>query len=277
MIVVTLGCVLSACARAVPGAPDRDRGGEIRSTLLALDADGSAVGGHAAMSDEPVHLGAFAGWYGQGDSDNNSDDGDGDGEAPAGSTYVVVTGSTGCRVPAGVEVSRAGADLVVRFAGGVDRPECVRPIGPLAYLAVPGDAVAGVRTVNGERPLDAAGPGLLVDFVSLGGRALAPVTPAELGTAAAVALRDRLVAASPEHAAEVTTALSRPVADGRRAFAFVPQGCVATGAVLLVGQDRITADLIEPEVPVACDAPASFVATFVVDAGRVPESATLGG
>lgn len=66
--------------------------------------------------------------------------------------YLAFAASTGCRVPTGVEVRRSGDDLHVAFTGGVDRPECFRPIGPSAVLELAAADVAGVRTVNGVAP-----------------------------------------------------------------------------------------------------------------------------
>lgn len=251
----------------------REAGGgdeEIDATLLAMAAGGWAPGTLAALSASPIHLGAFTSWYGWGDEDftETAD------EAPAGSAYLAVTARTGCRAPDGVEVSRAGDDLVVEFTGGVDHEECVRAVGPGAYLAVPADAVAEVRTVNGEPLLDPAGPGELVDLVPLDTGRFDPVGPAEFGTGELATFRAGVIAARPEHAAEVTAALEKPVPDGRRGFAFVVKGCDVKELVLVVGPDHIRADAVEPPTPVNCEETEFFLATFVIDTDRVPERAT---
>lgn len=258
---------LVSCGVSREAGGDED---EIDATLLAMASGAWAPGTLAALSDSPIHLGAFTSWYGWGDEDfkETAD------EAPAGSAYLAVTASTGCRAPDGVEVSRAGDDLVVNFTGGVDHEECVRAVGPAAYLAVPADAVAGVRTVNGEPLLDPAGPGENVDLVPLDTGRFDPVGPAEFGTDELATFRAGVIAERPEHAAEVTAALEKPVPDGRRGFAFVVKGCDVKELVLVVGPDHIRADEVEPAIPVNCEETEFFLATFVIDTDRVPERAT---
>lgn len=266
---VALAGVLAGCAAtgpvSVPGDP-------VEVTMLAMAAGGSAPGRYAAVSEDPIHLGAFASWYGRGaDGEDFAEVTD---EAPPGSAYLAVTDTTGCRVPERVEVTRAGTDLVVRFTGGTDREECVRQVGPGAYLAVPAETVEGVRTVNGKPLLAPAGPGALVENVPLDVGRFDPVTPAEFGTAAADELRTAVIAARPNHAEEVTAALDWTVPPGKRMFAFVVSGCLVEDVVLVLGPDRITAATIRPEIPVDCDAAAYFLTTFVVAADDVPEGAT---
>lgn len=179
-------------------------------------------------------------------------------------------------VPTDVVVSRTGADLTVEFVGGEDRPECARAVGPAAYLAVPSDALAGVRTVNGVAPLAPEGPGELLDLVPLGAIQLDPVPPVELGTPEVTAMRDTLRTANAGAPDEVATALERQTEPGRRAFGFVLTGCAETDAVLLLDQDHVTAELVGAQ-DIDCDAPAHFLATFAVDAELVPASAVLAG
>ena len=260
-----VACVLAGCSVSREAGSD-----EVDATLLAMASGGWAPGTFASLSGSPIHLGAFASWYGWGSEDFEETTN----EAPAGSAYLAVTGSTGCRAPEGVEVSRVRDDLVVTFTGGVDHEECVRAVGPGAYLAVPADAVAGVRTVNGEPLLDPAGPGEVVDHVPLGTGRFDPVAPAEFGTGALATFRAGVLAARPEHAAEVTAALDRPVPDGQRGFAFVVKGCAVEDVVLVLDPDHLHPEAVEPATPVNCDAQESFLTTFVVETDRVPEGAT---
>jgi hypothetical protein len=257
--------VLAGCS-----GPGRAGGDPVNTTVLAMASGGWAPGTFAALSDSPIHLGAFTSWYGWGteDFEELTD------EVPRGSMYLAVTASTGCRAPDGVEVSRNRDDLVVDFTGGVDHEECVRAVGPGAYLAVPADAVAGVRTVNGKPLLDPAGPGELVDHLPLDTGRFDPVTPAEFGTDALATFRAGVIAARPEHAAEVTAALERPVPEGKRGFAFIVEGCSVEDVVLVVGPDHIRAEAVDPETTVACEESEHFLSTFVVDTERVPEGAT---
>jgi hypothetical protein len=264
-LVVAGAWMLAGCATA--GVPVAEHDDLIAATVLALDGDGTAPGAYAAISTTPINPGAFASWFGQGEAADEVAD-----TVPPGSAYVAVSASTGCRAPTGVEVSRNGADLVVGFTGGEDHEECYRPVGPVAYLAVPPAAVEGVRTVNGERPVAPAGPGELLGNLSLGTGQLEPVVPAELGTDAAEALRAHLIAARPGLAAEVTTALGRTTREGTRVFAFVGRACEGAGAVLLLGHEHVTAEWTGPA---GCKG--YFLAAFAVAADDVPEGATLSG
>jgi hypothetical protein len=268
---VAIACVLTGCTESAE--PHGGTGRPVAVTTLAMDADGGAPGRYAALSESPIHLGAFASWYGRGadgeDFDEVTD------EAPAGSVYVAVTGNTGCRVPEGIEVHRDGDDLEVRFTGGIDREECVQLIGAGVYFAAPADAVEGVRTVNGDPLRDPAGPGEPVDFVPLGDSGLDPVPPAEFGTDGLNALRTALFDARPDHAEQLSAALDRPLPDDKRMFAFVVSGCAIEGAVLVLGPDHITADGLYPKVPVDCEVASHYLATFAVNADDVPKGITL--
>ncbi|HEX6355610.1 hypothetical protein [Actinophytocola sp.] len=270
-----LGVVLAGCGTDSGSGPgfSPEPGDEISLSLLGLDADGFAAGGpYAALSPVPIHLGAFASWYGR--SEELFDEPSEASSLPADPTYLAATASTGCREPTDVVVSRRGADLTVEFVGGEDHQTCLRAVEPAAYLAVPSDMAAGVKTVNGVAPVAPEGPGELLDFVELGSARLDPPAPVELGTPAATAMRDMLAnAGAPSEAA---TALARQPEPAHRSFGFVLTGCAETSAVLLLDQDRITAALVGAE-NTNCDAPAYFLTTFTVDAERVPESAVLAG
>ena len=64
LVAVALVCVLAGCAEA--GKPVGVPGERVEVTTLAMDAAGSAPGAYAAVSESPVHLGAFTSWYGRG-------------------------------------------------------------------------------------------------------------------------------------------------------------------------------------------------------------------
>lgn len=269
VVAAAIAGVLTGCTESAE--PNGDPRRPVEVTTLAMDADGWAPGRFAAVSDKPIHLGAFASWYGRGaDSFEEVTD-----EAPPGSAYLAFASLTGCRVPEGVEVHRDGDDLEVRFVGGTEQDECVRHLGPGVYLAVPADAVDGVRTVNGDPLRAPAGPGELLDFVPLGDSGLDPVPPAEFGTDTFTGTRAALLTARPDHAEQLSAALDRPVPDGRRMFAFVVSGCAIESAVLVLGPDHITVDGVYPKMPVDCEAPSHYLATFAVDADDVPQGATL--
>ena len=269
LAVVGLGVILAGCGTSSAGSPRPAPEPELSVTMLGFDADGFAAGPFAALSRTPINLGAFLSWYAGGDDAAHIDK-KSDGPLPEKPTYVAVTGSTSCRTPTDVAVSRDGNDLKVEFVGGEDHPECMRAVGPVVYLAVPSDAVAGVRTVNGAAPASPNGPGELLGLVPLGESQLGPVPPVELGTPAAAAMRDALTTASDP--AAVATALAYQPQPGRRGFGFVLNGCPKTDAALLLERERITA-----EIGMDCDTHVPFLATFAIDARRVPETAVLTG
>jgi hypothetical protein len=263
---VALLTLVTACGVGEAGTPAP--GDDIPVRVLAFEPGGWAPKRLAAVSDTPIRLDAFAGWYGGAESldelpDPQPDEPD--------TTYVAATDATHCRAPEQVRVSRAGADLRVEFIGGTDHETCVRAVGPIAYLALPTREVRGVRTVNGAAPVDAAGPGRLTDFVPLGTVGFGRNAAAELGDTGA--LRTRLAATGVAIAGDVAAALNRPVPAGERGFAFVLTGCEEKSAVLLVSPDRITADLVRDEA-VGCAAPVYFLVTFTAAAADLPEHAT---
>jgi hypothetical protein len=237
---------------------------ELPAKVLSFQADGSAPGGFAAMSEEPIRLDAFAGWFG----------GAGWLEKPAevraepDTTYLAATDSTGCRAPKSVHVSRAGNDLTVAFEGGTDHPECVRAVGPLAYLALPADKTSGVRTVNGKPLVDPAGPARLTNFVPLG-----PIKthPAAVELPDTGTLQAQLAGTGADMAK--VDELRGQVPAGMRGFAFLVSGCQATSAVLLLARDEIDVDLTGEKT--ACIAPEYFLATFMVAGKDVPGQAKL--
>ncbi|MGH3759656.1 hypothetical protein [Actinophytocola sp.] len=169
-------------------------------------------------------------------------------------------------------MSLVDTDLRVRFVGGTDHEECVRAVGPVAHVAVPGEWTRSVRTVNGEVPVAPEGPGRLTDFVPIGTSRLDPAA-VELGDTAA--LRTRLAAAGVELTDAVTVALERRPPPGHRGYAFVMSGCADTAAVLLLARERITAALTGGG-DVACGAPEHFLVTFRVEAELVPPGVPLG-
>ena len=257
----------TACGTSEAGTP-RSEAGELPAEVLAFEPGGWAPKRLAALSDAPIRLDAFAGWYGGAES---LEELPGERLAERDTVYLAATDTTGCRAPESVRVMRAGSDLRVLFEGGIDHQECVRAVGPVAYLALRADDVRGVRTVNGAAPVDAAGPGRLADFVPLGTARLGGAA-AELGDTGA--LRAELAAAGVPVTGDVAAALDRPVPAGGRGFAFVLTGCAEESAVLLVSHDRITADLVRGE-PVGCDAAEYFLATFTAAAADLPDGAVL--
>lgn len=220
----------------------------------------------AALSTEPVVLRRFAGWFGRAEPAGSS--GTERVVPEPGQSLLAVAGETGCRLATGVEVHRAGDDLRVRFTGGVASQTCVRAFGPVALLAVPTSAVAGVRTVDGAPPVAPSGPGVATGFVRLES---GPPTAVELGDGgAAAALAARL-----ERNPQAQALLGAPVRPGTRAFAFVLTGCRDTGAVLLVGNRGLAAEPVSGE-GTTCYLPEHYLATFEVPAERVPQPALLG-
>jgi hypothetical protein len=244
------------------GPPVVPAGDPVPADVLRLEAQEYGRHGVAALSTDPVSLRAFGGWFGRSDQFSSSDD-------PAvpqpGRTLLAVGGDTGCRLSSGVEVRRVGDDLRVAFTGGTAGQTCTRPFGPIALLSVPTDAVAGIRTVDGEPPVSASGPGVLTGFVRLDS---GPPTAVEIGHGDA-ALTERV-----QRNPDAWAVFTRPVQPGARAFAFVLTGCRETGAVLLVG-DQLTAEPIGGD-GVTCYLPEFYLAVFELPTGLVPEPLVLG-
>ncbi|MDN5858849.1 MAG: hypothetical protein L0H84_09520 [Pseudonocardia sp.] len=261
------GSVLLGCGRPPEQAPvpPADRGVVVPVAVLELRADADGRGPVAALTTQPVALRVFAGWFGRAEAD----DSDAFPVAPEpGRTLLAVADSTGCRLATGVEVRRVGDDLRFRFTGGTESATCVRALGPVALLSVATADIEGVRTVNGRAPVAASGPGLLTGFFRLqGGNGGA----AELGTPGARAVAASLGSRNGAAAA----ALNRPAPPGTRGFAFVLPGCRATGAVLLLGVDRISAEVTGGD-GVTCYVPEYSLAIFTVPADLVPARAVLG-
>jgi hypothetical protein len=262
LFATALVLTVTACGTSAGSPASGPATGHLDAEVVRFDPDGSAPGRFAALSDSPVDLRAFAGWYGGATDD--------EGEPVAAkpdTTYLAVTDSTGCRTPKSVDVRRVKNDLVVTFTGGTDHQECVRAVGPSAVLALRAADVRGVRTVNGGTPLDPAGPGRLVDFVALPPGSFEGIAPAALGQVDAMATQL-------SGSADAVAALRKPVPDGHFGFAFVRSGCRATGALLLVSHQLLDADVTGGETT-RCVAPEYFLATFTIASENVPETAEL--
>lgn len=265
-VVLALVLAVTACGnRTEPTGPSPGSLEPLDVRVVSFDPGGSAPGEYAALSTEPIDYLAFASWFGGGSEQMSSDEHDQEVRAKPGTTYLAVTDMTKCRTPEEVKVRLEGTNLVVAFAGGTDHEECVRAVGPSAVLALRTDQIKDVRTVNGNRPLDPAGPGKLEKLVELGTEDYGDLPPAELGDTEAMAAR---FADKPEALA----ALAAEVPAGHRGFAFVRGGCAETGAVLLVTHGELTAELTGGE-QTACDQQNFFLVTFTIAEENVPEGA----
>jgi hypothetical protein len=280
MTAVLAAVLAAACGGPEPGAPvsQPDSGGEVlRAEVIYFDPDGFASKTLGAISERPIDIGAFEGWYRSGSESSDAI------EAKPGAHYVVATTVTGCRVPKQAELVREGDNLYARFTGGEEdggeweAVGCTREVGPVAQFAVGPDAVRGVRTIGGAAPVDPNGPGKLEALIELG---TAPVPdhvkPAELGTASAAELLNVLRQTGSTNTDRATTALSATPQPGRRGFAFVLPGCEQDGALLIVHHSRINAKLTGDQ-NTRCITAAYFLATFSIDAEQVPPAAVLGG
>lgn len=277
ILLVLLSLVAAACGHDTEPPSSGDR---IPATAVAFGADVSAPADLATISDRPVDLRALAGWYAVGRNARLwQDDGRLRGIEPGpitaekGKAYVVATSGTGCRLTTGAELFREGDGLTVRFTGGTDHPECVRAYQAVVQLAVPADAVDGVRTVNGKTLLGADGPGRRTAFVPLGSLRGRPEMPA--AELPAARLYDTLKNASALNLDKAKAALDGRRAEGTRAFAFVLSGCANTGAVLLVSPKLVSAALTD-EREAVCDAASYYLAVFTIDSDRVPSGAAVG-
>ncbi|MFL6127409.1 MAG: hypothetical protein ACJ73U_48280 [Actinophytocola sp.] len=269
---VVVAAVTAACGGSPASEPAAGPGGGgevVPARLVSFEPAGHAPETLGAISDAPVDVGAFQGWFAAGSAATDAV------KARPGERYVVVTGVTGCTTPTRAELVRTGDDLTARFSGG-DKPAeagCTGEIGPVAQFAVAPGLLRGVRTIGGRAPLSPAGPGRLDAFVELGpAAALDDVPPAELDTDGAAELSHVLEGAASTNLDRARTALdARPAAD-RRGFTFVLGGCAEDGAVLIVQQRSLTAKLTG-NTNARCIAAAHFLVTFSIPRDRVPPGA----
>jgi hypothetical protein len=276
MAAVLVASVAAACGGPPASEPVRGQGGEVvRAELVSFDPGGYATGTLGTISETPVDMGAFQGWFAAGVASTDVV------ETRPGDSYVVVTDVTGCVTPARAELVRTGDDLSARFSGGeqddAEQVGCARRIGPVAQFAVSPDLLRGVRTIGGRPPLDPAGPGHLDQFVELGPAPIADdVRPAELGTGGAAGLLHTLESAGSTNLDRARLALAAQPGPDQRGFAFVLTGCAEDGAALIVQQHSLTAKLTG-NIAARCVAAAHFLATFTVARDQVPPRAVLGG
>src|SRR5689334_4382776 len=92
-LVLLTASVLTACGSA-NGPASPPSGETVPAEVVFFDPGGSAPGQLGAVSDHPIDVGAFAGWYGGAGAPPSDEI-----AAKPGTTYVMVTGSTGCRAP----------------------------------------------------------------------------------------------------------------------------------------------------------------------------------
>ena len=187
-------------------------------------------------------------------------------------SYVQVTATTGCRLADSAELTRDGDDLRVRFTGGQDHEECVRPYNALARFELATAQVEGVKTVLGKEPLPGAGPAKLTGFVQLGPISRASIDPVELRGNAGQTLYAALQHARASNLGKARVVLQRTPTAGQRAYAYVLTGCAETGAQLIVDSRVLRAELIGDKT--VCVAAAYFLATFEIPAKLVPAGAT---
>ena len=267
----------TGCGAQPAGQPtgQPERGGDVvAAELVAFDPQGYASGALGGMSNRPIDVGAFQGWFRAGSSSAK------DIKPRQGVTYIVVAGVTGCRLAERAELVRDGDDLYARFTGGEDHSGqavgCARDYGPVAEFAVAPDAVRGVRTVGGASPVDANGPGLLNELIDLGP---APIRDgpkaAQTATDAAGEVSRLLHRSGSTNLDKADAALRNGPTDEFVGFAFVLTGCAERSAVLIVNHSAITAKLTG-DTDTRCVAANNFLAVFAIDAQRVPPNAKVG-
>src|SRR5438477_7630249 len=88
VVLVSTGCGHGSAADGpARGTTGSGAGGEtVPAEVVFFDRSGSAPGQLGAVSDRPIDVGAFAGWYGAGMPNG------GEVAAKPGTTYVLVTG-----------------------------------------------------------------------------------------------------------------------------------------------------------------------------------------
>jgi hypothetical protein len=278
-ILAASGALLTLPAGCAGADTDADTapGVDLTSTVVSFSGDSFAPPKFATIADAPVDTGVFAGWFaatGGGLPGSEPRDPAKVPQVPdkPGKVYVVASATTGCRIAETALLYRAGDDLVVRFEGGEDRPECFRPYTATVQFEVPAELVSGVKTVQGEKPLPATGPAHATGFVRLGTlRATPAIRVAELG-ATAGPLYDELRRVGAGNLAAAQKVLTHKPAPGTRGFAFVLHGCDQTSAVLLLAPKYVSAELTGGH-GAACYAATTYLVAFDVPARFVPATA----
>jgi len=250
------------------GEPGPEEGDRVPAEVVVLERGrdaAPATGGPGLLVDQ-VDLDAFAGRFLAGQAELVADRADGRGDE----VFVGGVVSSGCFAPDGVELRRSGTDLRLVPLGLEDDPDvdCAEAVVTVALVAVDAGEVPDGATVGGE-PLSApVGPGTVRALELLPG----PVEPTSVVVDGDGDV-DRLLAGV-EGAPPAATLDLPKVEEGQRRLAFLTEGCQASTAEVVVGEDGDVAVALRQEgeehgAVTACDAAEPYLVVIDVPEGRV--------
>lgn len=274
--------LLSACGGGMTCGQDAFTGTACSPDLTGASVDGQKVVAFepegsvpvpATVSDAPIDVDVVRGWLaakgGVGASEPRAPKVEAPGEA--GMAYVAVSKSTGCQKTDAAELRRQGDQLMVVFTGkGAAPEECVRQYTAYAQFAVPKASVDGVKVIDGQPVVDAAGPGKSVGFQVLAGIDRSRFAPVFLRDGKEKTLREDFLAHGAKE--DEVAVLAEPVPAGKERVAYLLEGCAETRARLIVTPTVLQAELVRDSGTV-CEMATRFLVVFELDAGDVPQGA----
>jgi len=187
------------------------------------------------------------------------------------SVLVAISYSPGCNEVGTVTLAKRGSDLILQPVNVIRHNECIAPWELLAVFAVDRSAIPDQATIGGKKP-DRPGPSLLLGLHAVGEQ-VSPLRAAEVSqpdqldqfVAQMPAAVGHIVRDSVEHGREAST----------RLFALLTRACLATTAILIVEQARMSAVAVEARDGPLCAAPHPYIAIFTINAEFVPPRARL--
>ncbi|GLZ79848.1 hypothetical protein Afil01_46550 [Actinorhabdospora filicis] len=240
--------------------------------VVAFEPEGSvAVPG--TFSDAPVDPDVVRGWLAAKSGAGISEPRAPKPATPAeeGMAYVAVSRTTGCQKTDKAELRRQGDELISVFTGTGSVPgECVRAYTAYAQFAVPKASVTGVKKIDGQPVVDAAGPGKQIAFVPIAGLDETRFAPVFLRDDKAKSLREEFVAHGASESDVVV--LDEPTPAGKERVAYLLDGCAEKKARLLVSPTVLQAELVR-DTTIDCDGNVRFLVVFELDAKDVPQGA----
>ncbi|WP_433472339.1 hypothetical protein ACQPZP_26045 [Spirillospora sp. CA-142024] len=191
---------------------------------------------------------------------------------------VLFSYTGGCDSARGARLTSDGPGrLNMDLTRVTEHEECDAPYENLAMFAVdktraPAGLMLGGARTGGPDPVS---PGLLLAFEQLTGPA--PRSP----RAAEVSQPDQLegfLRSLPGPTAEALGdggGTEPPGQKGRRRFAFVVSGCRAKTAIMMIDEERLTAEAVGDDAT-RCETAEHYVAVFGIEAPHVPSGARIG-
>ncbi|MFD0560519.1 hypothetical protein FB566_3826 [Stackebrandtia endophytica] len=281
-LTITMGtAIVAALLLGCSSTEEPSAGDEITADVVMLENDPVLPLPPPAISPDPVDPGLVAGWIAAdlgGDADPRPRDPAGVElpEAEPGKSYVFAAVATSCLPARGASLWRDGDALNVVMDVPDEDVDCVAPNHAQVQLAVDSDLVAGVTTVNGDPVVDPMGPAKPVTEIPVGElfddwTHLVKVAPVEITAPGdADPILDALTeTGEADNLDEITAAVTEPVPDDTRRFAFLTRGCPGDDTILVVAADVVAAERVGPGRSGCSDVEQFTVAVFDVPADRL--------